>query len=272
MVNISLGQELSWIFGIISNLLWLFVFIPQLYTNYKNKNANGLSLLLLFCLIFGDILSMISAISKQLNPVIIYSALYHIILDIIVICQIFYYRIKATINVETGTATEEIIDDSEQPLIEKDYEQEVETDQNNFFYLSIAELLFLILASIFTIVLSVLVSLLPDKEIMLFIADLLGWFATMIFITSRIPQILLNYNKKSTKGLSLLSFIIINIANWCFLLSILIVLYDIPNNEYLKYIKYNLQWIIGSSLTSLFDAVIFYQFYNYRPRHVFLHE
>ncbi len=38
-MSMSLGQELSWIFGGISNRLWLFVFIPQLYKNYKTKNG-----------------------------------------------------------------------------------------------------------------------------------------------------------------------------------------------------------------------------------------
>lgn len=265
----SLGQELSWIFGGISNGLWLFVFIPQLYKNYKTKNGNALSLLLLFCLIFGDIFSVVSALAKGLNLVIVYSAIYHIVLDVIVIAQIMYYRTRNKPQIE-NTTTEEVVDET-QPLLIGEYDNEEEETVNyQCLYFSFGELLFLLCGSIFTIIISILIALLPNQDITIFMADVLGWLATMIFISARIPQILLNFQRKSTKGLSLLSFIIINIANWCFLLSILIVLYDIPESEYLNYIKYNLQWIVGSGSTSLFDAVIFYQFYDYRPRQIFL--
>jgi uncharacterized protein with PQ loop repeat len=266
-MDMTLGQELSWIFGGISNGLWLFVFIPQLYKNYKSKNGNALSLLLLFCLILGDIFSVLSAVAKGLNVVIIYSALYHIVLDVIVISQIMYYRITKNPS-QTDNINEEVIDDDTQPLLEQEYQEDEEIYQ--YMYLSLGELLFLIFSIIFSVVASILLALLPNKDIVIFMADVLGWLATMIFITARLPQILLNYQRKSTKGLSLLSFIIINIANWCFLLSILILLYDIPESEYLNFIKYNLQWIVGSGSTSLFDAVIFYQFYDYRPRQIFL--
>ena len=81
----TVGQKLAWIFSTISNALWLFVFIPQLYKNYKTQKSVALSLSLLFCLILGDIFSIISAYIKELNIVIIYAALYHIVLDIIII-------------------------------------------------------------------------------------------------------------------------------------------------------------------------------------------
>lgn len=46
-----LGQQLSYIFAIISNGLFIFVFMPQLYKNYVNKNADAISLSLIYCLI-----------------------------------------------------------------------------------------------------------------------------------------------------------------------------------------------------------------------------
>ena len=99
---------------------------------------------------------------------------------------------------------------------------------------------------------------------MIYIADIIGWSATCIFMIARIPQIVLNFKRKSTKGLSLMSFIIINIANFFFLMSILILLYDLPQSDYITHILKNIQWIVGSSSTTLFDAVIFYQFIRYK--------
>jgi hypothetical protein len=50
--------ELSWIFIIISNGLFLFVFIPTLYLNYKNKSGDAISFSLVYCLLLGDLFSM----------------------------------------------------------------------------------------------------------------------------------------------------------------------------------------------------------------------
>jgi uncharacterized protein with PQ loop repeat len=106
--------------------------------------------------------------------------------------------------------------------------------------------------------------MLLDKNDIDIAADIIAWLATAIFMLARIPQIILNFTRKSTKGLSLLSFIIINIANFFFLLSVLIILYDLSPNQYMEYVLENIQWVVGSSSTSLFDCIIFYQFYKYK--------
>ena len=248
-INLEIGQQLSWIFGIISNGLWLVVFIPQIYQNYKNKNSEAISLSLLFCLILGDIFSIVSANSKDLNLVIIYSAAYHILLDLIVVFQILYYRRLKDINhLEENT-----------PLL-----LDTSDIQYTYFYLTTFEFIFISIFGLVVLVLQLLLLFLPDKPTVIYIADIIGWSATCIFMIARIPQIVLNFKRKSTKGLSLMSFIIINIANFFFLMSILILLYDLPQSDYITHILKNIQWIVGSSSTTLFDAVIFYQFIRYK--------
>lgn len=264
--NIIIGQKLAWIFSTISNGLWLFVFIPQLYQNYKNNNSRAISLVLLFCLMLGDILSIISAYLKQLNIVIIYAGLYHIILNTIIIGQIIYYR-KKFIS-QYGVISNEIT-----PLIANNSEDNYnnillnEYTKYSYFYLTFFELLFIIVNTI----------LITSSQLFIFfnstyndvIANIIAWMATFIFMIARVPQILLNFKRKSTNGLSLLSFIIINISNMFFLMSVLILLYDINPNHYLDYIISNIQWIVGSSSTTLFDGIIFYQFYKYRNNNMF---
>lgn len=254
----TVGQKLAWVFSTVSNALWLFVIIPQLYQNYKAKDSKGLSLLLLFCLIVGDIFSIISAHAKHLNPVIIYAAAYHIVLDIIIITQILYYRRKS-ILIQIGTVIQDTITESSHLISD---ESEDFISKYPYFNLTLSEISFVIL-SMFTIIGTQVFMLLNKNDISI-TADIIAWLATAIFMLARIPQIILNFTRKSTKGLSLLSFIIINIANFFFLLSVLIVLYDLNPDTYIHYIKENIQWIVGSSSTSLFDCIIFYQFYKYR--------
>lgn len=263
----TVGQKLAWIFSTVSNALWLFVFIPQLYQNYKNKDSKAISLLLLFCLILGDIFSIISAHIKDLNPVIIYAAAYHIILDIIIIGQIIYYR-RLSQLIQDGTIIQEIITERT-PLIDDNASTESEDLflKYPYFYLNLSEFIFVIV-SIFLVAGSQLVFLL-NKDYIEFGADIIAWLATCIFMLARLPQILLNFKRKSTKGLSLLSFIIINIANMFFLLSVLIILYDLQPTKYTEYVLANIQWVVGSSSTTLFDCVIFYQFYKYKNYNVF---
>jgi len=237
------GQTLAWIFSTISNILFLFVFLPQLYQNYKNKNSEAISIILIFCLILGDIFSIISANIKDLNYVIIYAGIYHIILDIIIMCQIIYYRLYNTLIYENETLPLLGISNN---LIE-----------NKFTYLKCLTLYeFLFILS------SVLLILFIDNTIPF--ANFIAWVSTIIFGLSRIPQIILNFQRKSTLGLSFLSFFTINIANIFFLLSILIILIDLPKDEYLMYLNYNIQLIVGGFVTMLFDSVIFYQFYKYK--------
>lgn len=247
-----LGEQLSWIFGIISNVFWIFVFVPQFYKNYQSKNAEGISLFLLFGLMLGDSFSIISASLKNVSLIIIYSGVYHIILGIIIILQILFYRRKLILNVEES-----------EPLLDisttRSLYSEIFSDYE-YMYLHFNEFIFFIFMT--CIIFSTLfVSLLLKDNI---ISEIIGWLATFVFVISRVPQIILNFKRKSTNGLSLLSFIIINFANFFFLSSILIVLLDLQQHQYIEYLKNNAQWISGCIFSSLFDIVIFYQFVKYK--------
>jgi uncharacterized protein with PQ loop repeat len=87
-----------------------------------------------------------------------------------------------------------------------------------------------------------------------FMGDLIAWLATIIFTISRIPQITLNYERKSTEGLAISSFIILMLSSLLYLISILLV------NDWIDII----QWIFGVMSSLLFfDSIILYQFLKY---------
>lgn len=283
-----LGESLSFFLGILSNILWFVILIPQVYTNYKLKNADAFSFGLVFMWIIGDLFSIMSSNAKGLPIIIMYSAIYHMTLALLFMIQILYYRnynLNKPIEL-TNDNSEEIIDiisiedaineESEcnedisllnngnnniSRVLVRDNES---IDYDNMFLLTVEEQLYILVTTIIVLISGYSLNRLHDEQ-KLFLADLMGWISTFIFISSRIPQIYLNYRRQSVEGLSLNSFVLINIANYLFIASILINLYDISNiDDKLAFFINNIQWIMGSFCTSFFDGIIFYQFITYK--------
>ncbi|KAL5336331.1 PQ loop repeat-domain-containing protein [Aspergillus crustosus] len=107
------------------------------------------------------------------------------------------------------------------------------------------------------------------------LGQIFGYLCAVLYLGSRIPQILLNYKRKSTDGVSLLFFLFACIGNLTYVLSILA--YSpvcehkrrrCPNIEigrlYTRYILVNLSWLIGSFGTLFLDMCIFIQFFLYQ--------
>jgi uncharacterized protein with PQ loop repeat len=95
-------ESVSWCLNILSNLLWLCIFLPQLYINYKLKNSKAISLSLLLLLIFGEVLAITSGYYKNLHIIVLLTGFYHVFFECILVIQIIYYRyfniIKRRIN------------------------------------------------------------------------------------------------------------------------------------------------------------------------------
>lgn len=100
-----------------------------------------------------------------------------------------------------------------------------------------------------------------------------GYVCAALYLGSRIPQLLLNYRRKSTEGISMLFFLFACIGNLTYVLSI--VAYKpvcehkrCGNGEaravYMRYIAVNASWLLGSFGTLLLDAFVFIQYFMYR--------
>jgi hypothetical protein len=116
-----------------------------------------------------------------------------------------------------------------------------------------------------------------DDEILQFSlwGQIFGYFCAVLYLGSRVPQILLNYRRKSTEGVSMLFFLFACIGNLTYVLSIFA--YE-PNcagkhgkcrdgealSVYGRYIAVNASWLAGSLGTLFLDLAIFAQFFLYR--------
>ncbi|KAJ5831897.1 hypothetical protein N7474_000208 [Penicillium riverlandense] len=127
----------------------------------------------------------------------------------------------------------------------------------------------------------------PEPLAMDTLGQVFGYLCAAFYLGSRLPQLLLNFRRKSTEGVSLLFFLFACIGNLTYVLSILayspvcrdsseavaVSLVEHHSHErcrpgeaaaiYGRYILVNLSWLIGSAGTLLLDMAIFVQFFLY---------
>ncbi|KAF9207818.1 hypothetical protein BGZ49_010483 [Haplosporangium sp. Z 27] len=103
---------LSNLVGSLSILCWFIVFTPQLWTNYKRKSGESLSLTFLYIWLAGDIMNLIGATMDNLLITMQVLAWYYTVADIALIIQIFYYRktsVKASFESVLTHASPEVL-------------------------------------------------------------------------------------------------------------------------------------------------------------------
>lgn len=113
------------------------------------------------------------------------------------------------------------------------------------------------------------------------LGQIFGYICAVLYLGSRIPQLLLNYRRKSTEGLNALFFLFACLGNLTYVLSIFafeplcgrskhhhLVEADCRPGEasaiYGRYILINLSWLLGSLGTLFLDFAVFVQFWIYR--------
>ncbi|OGE56999.1 hypothetical protein PENARI_c002G10831 [Penicillium arizonense] len=125
----------------------------------------------------------------------------------------------------------------------------------------------------------------PEPLTMDVLGQVFGYLCAVLYLGSRLPQLLLNFRRKSTDGVSLLFFLFACIGNLTYVLSIL-AYSPVCHGEsssvdamgqhrrekchsgeaaalYGRYVLVNLSWLVGSAGTLLLDMAIFAQFFLY---------
>ncbi|KAH6850032.1 PQ loop repeat-domain-containing protein [Chaetomium sp. MPI-CAGE-AT-0009] len=105
------------------------------------------------------------------------------------------------------------------------------------------------------------------------LGQVFGWLCAVLYLGSRLPQLLLNWRRKSTEGVSVLFFLFACLGNLTYVLSILAFEPKCGGDEgcqggeaaqiFWQYILVNLSWLAGSAGTLLLDMSIFVQFFLY---------
>nr|XP_014348919.1 PREDICTED: lysosomal amino acid transporter 1 homolog [Latimeria chalumnae] len=100
------------------------------------------------------------------------------------------------------------------------------------------------------------------KEIIGFV---IGSVSSLLYLSSRIPQIYTNFLRKSTEGVSFSLFAFIILGNIAYGLSVLLKNPDRGQAES-NYVVHHIPWVVGSLGTLTLDTIIACQFLIYRKR------
>lgn len=269
------AQVVSGITGSISLACWIIVFAPQIYENFKRKSSEGLSLAFIVLWLAGDVFNVLGAVLQGVLPTMIILAVYYTLADIVLLIQCLMYG--------DGNQTPDYVHLSPaNPLNEDVLETVLSRGDENSDYegmdavvmdelskispLMSAFYKFLMVVLVFSAgLISWYASYVrdhgkkkaPTELVYDPLAQFFGWFCAVLYLGSRIPQILLNYKRKSCEGISFMFFLFACLGNLTYVISIL----AIDMSPY--YLWVNSSWLAGSLGTLALDFTIFVQFFLY---------
>ncbi|CCM04598.1 uncharacterized protein FIBRA_06780 [Fibroporia radiculosa] len=107
----------------------------------------------------------------------------------------------------------------------------------------------------------------PEQSTEFIIGRVSAWTCTILYLTSRLPQIWKNFVRKSVEGLSMYLFIFAFLGNFFYVSSILTSpKLGLPEAEASAFIKESIPYLLGSGGTLVFDVTIVTQSFIYRPK------
>ncbi|PKS12686.1 hypothetical protein jhhlp_000894 [Lomentospora prolificans] len=275
------------------------VFSPQILQNFQRGSTEGLSIQFLIVWLLGDVFNILGSVIQGVLPTMIILAIYYTIADIVLLLQCFYYRGFTLRDEVTSQPTERsrLLPEPRRrtrrgsnwsnlspavPIVPEPFEAPPATPS------VMQTLLWNTLAVIMVCGAGVLGWFLSRKapdapdtphdsepgDSLTFSlwGQIFGYLCAALYILSRIPQLILNYRRKSTDGLSMLFFLFACLGNITYVLSIFAYEPNCSGDEcapgeasriYGKYILVNLSWLAGSLVTLLLDFGVFTQYFVY---------
>jgi len=262
----TLAVSLSGILGWISIATWVVVYSPQIYENFSLKSGEGLSIAFVVIWLAGDLFNLAGALVAGLLPTMIILAGYYTLCDTALLIQIYYYRWlntgtlarpKAHLVEDTGEATPLLSSSSGAHVSEK------KRSLKRHVLEYVGMILCLVGAGIVAWAINEKVQGVGGdeeprpEEVVEWKSQLMGYCSAMLYLGSRIPQILKNFDTKC-RGLSPGLFIFGIMGNVTYALSICV------SSMEMEHLIANASWLAGSTLTVLLDVFVLGQFVYYR--------
>ncbi|KAM0303724.1 hypothetical protein HYE67_003802 [Fusarium culmorum] len=304
--NLNLDVEaISGICGSISIACWVVVFSPQIIQNFQRGSADALSIQFIIVWLLGDVFNILGAVLQGVLPTMIILAIYYTIADIVLLAQCFYYRgftwrdaptpaPKPTTpapgepNERTGLIAHDERRGSDWsglspavPHIAEDAAPRTPTVLQTIVWNTIIVVM-VIAAGVVGWFLGQKAShgenngdhdeRGEDSLHFSLSGQIFGYLCTVAYIASRLPQLILNWRRKTTDGLSMLFFLFACLGNITYVLSIFAYDPKCKHDEcrpgearhiYGKYILVNLSWLAGSLVTFFLDLGVFAQYFMY---------
>ena len=197
---VSTTDKWSFGIGLLSSVFWAISAIPQVYTIYKTKNVDGISPFLFSCLFTGDLLSLIGNILNHGLVTQIITYILYVTLDTILLLQYLYFKFikKCCSNITNGSFER----------VDKSLDHSLATDVSTVLIGNAVSA-------------AVIDYSLPYQGTSL-IGSIFGWCSAVICITSRVPQVILNFKRRFVSNLSPYFFACTIMGNTTYFLSLLI--------------------------------------------------
>ncbi|XP_077398278.1 lysosomal amino acid transporter 1 homolog [Festucalex cinctus] len=232
----------SVVIGLVSMLCFLLSTLPQVHESYQNgKVDEALSFGFLFFLFSGDVTSFAGCYLTRQLPIQVFTVVFYIFTDLILISQFIYYKIKNNSSRKS-------------PLLK----------WLCFLWCLSATILLLVLPKLIIDNIKTKDSLGPTSSKSLEVSGYIcGYLATIFYLSSRFPQLYKNFQRQSTEGTSYLLFVLAMMGNGTYGLSVIMVLPTLKDSKHNFIIKH-LAWLIGSLGVLVLDFFVTIQFVLYR--------
>lgn len=264
-------EEVGFILGLVSICCWICASVPQLIENYRKKRVEeAISFLFLMFWLLGDSSNLIGCLLTGQLAIQIITGVYYVFMDIIMILQYLYYRARSRrlAKSERNEIINETVSDPVTrhiipccflmaifplSLLRKSYEQD---EFSNFEPQRIGR--------------NLLANNLGNGGPMLptdledVIGYTIGCLSSLFYLGSRVPQIIRNYRRKRTDGVSIYMFLLAVAGNALYGTSILLQDPD-PGKTYTQFIMIHLPWLVGSLGTMSLDFTLLSQILYYNP-------
>jgi len=207
--------------GYLSILSWLCAQLPQIITNYQNRSVDGLAPIFLanwfmVCLPFdpadfqGDITNLLGCILTHQLPFQTLLACYYVLVDSVLMFQFVFYKIlfppRPAILIPSVSSFHS--QHQHRPISPISTASPVKINRilhNRDFERSVVSIA--ILLGFISFVAGEPVGDIPDgPEPSEWVGHMFAWICCAFYLTSRLPQILENHRRKSTKGINIALF------------------------------------------------------------------
>lgn len=257
----------SWL-SLASTFCWIVALLPQQWHNYRTKSVDGLSPYLLILWLLGDSFNLLGCVLTEQLPFQTYLSCYFVFNDVILDLQYFYYRRRCSPVSSVELLEEDDCDDgytstlsssaSIMPALSK---SQVITTATALLSTSPAAALPVPLSSMAPLNAIHTASagyLTPET-----LGTIFAWLCTIVYCSSRAPQLYHNYLRKSVEGISPLLFTFALLANVTYAMSI--ILSEPPHGmSYSEFVWNETPYLLGSLGTVVFDGIYFWQREIYR--------
>ncbi|XP_009701104.1 PREDICTED: lysosomal amino acid transporter 1 homolog [Cariama cristata] len=257
------GRDIaSIVLGLVSIFCFAAASFPQFYQACKTGIMDqALSIYFLLGWLGGDLLNLIGSFLADQLPLQVYTAIYYVLADLVMLSLYCYYKVK--------------------------------NRSGGFTALINSAFVFLSLGTVSTVSLlgrgaavaqdpvmfkgrSLLSAHVGELGLKLFtrseiVGFTIGSVSSVLYLCSRVPQIYTNYKRKSTIGVSYSLFALVMLGNSLYGLSVLLKNPE-PGQGEGDYVLHHLPWLVGSLGVLSLDVVISFQFLAYQRGRPGTHE